>query len=344
MFYVILFLLWLPSVKSVQIWQINENQKDLTTYGDMILTPSQRQRYAHKDSSVRHLFIKETTVNRWQNNTIPFVVSSKYSKQNAEIILEALKSFEEKTCFQFKPRVSEKDYLFIDALDGCYSYVGKTGGRQLLSLSEDCLADYIIWHEVMHAIGIEHEHQRPDRDKYIRVVYENVDMRQIANFDKLAENGVEYTDKYDYQSIMHYDGFAFGKVMHGQRLVTMLPLARNVRLDDNMKLSFLDIKKLNRIGKCDSEKEQSNELCADKDNSCNSMKNRGLCEMSFYRSTMLKLCPHSCGFCSPPARLHKTTCEDRDVNCESYARNGFCSEKFYKTIHEVKCAKTCGYC
>ncbi|VDM77765.1 unnamed protein product [Strongylus vulgaris] len=100
------------------------------------------------------------------------------------------------------------------------------GGRQVLSLAVDCIADYIIWHEVMHAIGFEHEHQRPDRDNFIRVEYSNVQIGQLVNFEKLAAYEVDYNDVYDYKSIMHYDSFAFGRrdSKTNVRLATMFPL------------------------------------------------------------------------------------------------------------------------
>lgn len=60
-----------------------------------------------------------------------------------------------------------------------------SGGQQVLSLAVDCVADYIVWHEVMHAIGFEHEHQRPDRDDFIRVEYANVQAGQMGQFSVL---------------------------------------------------------------------------------------------------------------------------------------------------------------
>nr|CDJ80311.1 Peptidase M12A domain containing protein [Haemonchus contortus] len=126
------------------------------------------------------------------------------------------------------------------------------GGTQVISLAVDCIADYIIWHEVMHAIGFEHEHQRPDRDQFIRVEYSNVQQGQLVNFEKLAPHEVDYPDDYDYQSIMHYDSHAFGRrdPVTNARLATMIPLKKGVRLDDNLKMSQNDIVKLNRLGKC----------------------------------------------------------------------------------------------
>lgn len=60
--------------------------------------------------------------------------------------------------------------------------VGKIGGRQLVSLAAGCLYDYIIWHEIMHALGLEHEHQRPDRDKFIKIQKHNVDPDKLGIF------------------------------------------------------------------------------------------------------------------------------------------------------------------
>ncbi len=61
-----------------------------------------------------------------------------------------------------------------------------------------------------HIIGLEHEHQRPDRDKFLRVNMTG------SQFDKIEEKyskflwwttktrSVTYTSNYDFMSIMHY--------------------------------------------------------------------------------------------------------------------------------------------
>ena len=52
-------------------------------------------------------------------------------------------------------------------------------------------------------------------------------MRTVqVNFEKLKPGTVETNEAYDYQSIMHYDGNAFGKFdsRNGRRLATMVPL------------------------------------------------------------------------------------------------------------------------
>lgn len=63
----------------------------------------------------------------------------------------------------------------------CWSFVGKFGGAQILSLEPpdekgpNCLENEgRAIHELMHALGIFHEHSRADRDTYIDVHYENI--------------------------------------------------------------------------------------------------------------------------------------------------------------------------
>lgn len=59
--------------------------------------------------------------------------------------------------------------------------MGKFGGAQILSLEPpdekgpNCLENEgRAIHELMHALGIFHEHSRADRDMYINIHYENI--------------------------------------------------------------------------------------------------------------------------------------------------------------------------
>ncbi|KAJ1357165.1 hypothetical protein KIN20_029744 [Parelaphostrongylus tenuis] len=47
-------------------------------------------------------------------------------------------------------------------------------GRIGAQITEKCVTDQIVQHEMLHIIGLYHEHNRYDRDKYIKVHYENV--------------------------------------------------------------------------------------------------------------------------------------------------------------------------
>ncbi|TMS39944.1 hypothetical protein L596_006391 [Steinernema carpocapsae] len=209
---------------------------------------------------------KNTGSERWPGNVIPYQLSSNYNQA----------------------QTNEIDYLFIEPLDGCYSFVGRIGGEQKMSLAVDCLVDYIIWHEMLHVVGFEHEHQRPDRDRYIRVLFDNVSPDQIGNFDKIPDRDLErYDHEYDYKSIMHYDSAAFGMwdPIRGRRKQTMVPI-RVVKLIDNMYLTQLDIKKLNDIGNCSVRQRSGLTSCVDKRNDCLS-----------YLKTMQDYCAKTCNLC-----------------------------------------------
>ncbi|VBB34906.1 unnamed protein product, partial [Acanthocheilonema viteae] len=68
---------------------------------------------------------------RWPNGKIPYAISSRYGPYSRSVIAKAMKKFHEISCVRFIPRVHDKhnDYLYIMPHDGCYSLVGRAGGR-----------------------------------------------------------------------------------------------------------------------------------------------------------------------------------------------------------------------
>jgi len=68
-----------------------------------------------------------------------------------------------------------------------------------------CSKKNSIQHEFMHALGFHHEHQRPDRDKYIKVFENYIEETLRHNYWK-ADDMHTFGLPYDVLSIMHYPG------------------------------------------------------------------------------------------------------------------------------------------
>uniref|UniRef100_A0A2C9LK61 Metalloendopeptidase n=1 Tax=Biomphalaria glabrata TaxID=6526 RepID=A0A2C9LK61_BIOGL len=65
-------------------------------------------------------------------------------------------------------------------------------------------------HEVGHAIGLVHEHQLPDRDNYISILYQNVQPQMRVWFNKYTLDVVDQMKvPYELSSVMHYGITAF---------------------------------------------------------------------------------------------------------------------------------------
>uniref|UniRef100_A0A3P8S192 Metalloendopeptidase n=1 Tax=Amphiprion percula TaxID=161767 RepID=A0A3P8S192_AMPPE len=107
---------------------------------------------------------------------IPYYISNQFSSREKAIITRGLESFSSFSCIRFRPsRSSDHDWLSIESKDGCYSYVGRRGGKQVVSLARrGCLYHGTVQHELLHALGFNHEQTRSDRDNHIKVMLQNI--------------------------------------------------------------------------------------------------------------------------------------------------------------------------
>lgn len=152
---------------------------------------------------------------RWPAGVVPWIAQPALRP----LVLEAIGHWAQHTPLRFPEQTAPQgDFISFEALDGCWSYVGRQGGKQQISLGGGCGLGAAI-HEIGHAVGLWHEQSREDRDLFVTVLFENISPSQRHNFDKHVLDGTDL-GTYDYNSIMHYPPNAFS--MNGRP--TIVPL------------------------------------------------------------------------------------------------------------------------
>jgi len=195
---------------------------------------------------------------RWPNRTLPYTIHSRFTAAQRKDIATAQQMITSQTnnCIRFKQRTNEKDYVSIIPHEyGCDSYVGRRGGVQNLRLADACFyyngGPGVVTHELIHALGFDHEQNREDRDNYVRINWDNIEDQYKFAFDKSGPAYSTFDVGYDYDSIMHYGARDFGKTdSNGNQLETITVLQANAQIGQNKKLSKGDAQKLKNMYKC----------------------------------------------------------------------------------------------
>ncbi|XGW31971.1 hypothetical protein V3C99_010275 [Haemonchus contortus] len=248
----------------------------------------------------------------WKNGIIPYEMDPAFFPHERKIIEKAFASYRKSTCIRFEPRTDEPDYLNIVKGYGCYSQVGRTGGKQEISLGRGCLFHEIIVHELMHSVGFWHEHSRADRDDHIHIRWDNILPGMKSQFDKISA-ALQDTqgEQYDYRSIMHYDSTAFSR--NGKNTIETVVEGFTDIIGSSVDLSELDIVKINKLYKCSARNEESKTTTATTTTTGSPSPHRGrcidhfsdcphfkqYCQRASFFFVMKSYCPLTCGHCGP---------------------------------------------
>jgi len=145
---------------------------------------------------------------------------------------------------------SDSRYSFIHVTKsktGCSSEVGRMlNGSQKLELDSKCTDSKTILHEMIHALGLHHEQSQPDRDKYVRILWQNIKRGKESNFKKYSSKEVSsFGVPYNPKSIMQYSSKAFSA--NGEP--TMVTMDGNI-ITKPTNLQWTDVEKLKRMYNC----------------------------------------------------------------------------------------------
>lgn len=172
----------------------------------------------------------------------------------------------------FVERTTETDYVeFVNDNEYCASFIGRQGGKQEVLLQDGCVYRGIVEHEMLHVLGVFHEHTRYDRDDYVTILFSNIDDGYELNFLKRgADHTTSLGVEYDYDSVMHYGPYDFS-IEYGVRK-TIESYGNVIGQRDGM--SSRDIEQIRLMYKCaDGPREKQsfcsmNCLCLDGEGTC----------------------------------------------------------------------------
>lgn len=215
--------------------------------GDIVL--SEKQVNILDSVAATKSVVLKSVVSKWSTGKVPYVISANYSSHEMALIEQAILAFHRNTCIRFIPRYNETDYIIITGEDtGCWSSVGRIGGQQAVNLQPGgCFGQTpgTIIHELSHAIGVLHEHSRPDRDEYIKIHWENIQPSLQGNFQIATFNNTGTYGPFDFGSVMLYSPTAFGNGKQTISRVDGLPYSAQ-----RNGFSTLDIAGINALYNC----------------------------------------------------------------------------------------------
>jgi hypothetical protein len=154
------------------------------------------------------------TIGAWKDGIIPYYLKGEFSDTDIQNIEAAMHAWEQVCGVRFekvKPRSSAYAIIRVTQQEW-YSSIGENNSQCRMIFGRWYSNIGVIEHELGHCLGLVHEHQRPDRDSYVTVFWDNILSGKEFNFD-VMDNPlyVEQEFTYDYESIMHYAPNAFSK-------------------------------------------------------------------------------------------------------------------------------------
>ncbi|XP_068623697.1 low choriolytic enzyme-like [Battus philenor] len=186
---------------------------------------------------------------KWHNGIIPYIFNTKsYDHVIANRLRIAMNVLESVSCIKFKPIIGSPNtnatWLHITnplmQRDCTHEPLYNGTGEMTLVLGFDCLSEQQILHTLMHGIGFRDEVTHPQRDQYIRILWNNIQPAHHHLFRIQPADMTKTAVEYDPMSVMHFHDRAFSINGHA----TITPLITGLIIKPSDSLSQLDKMKL----------------------------------------------------------------------------------------------------
>ena len=192
------------SIASDQSVVLQMQADDTLGQGDSVEMPSMQKR---NDGAAQR-------IRTWEGGVVPYYIDPDLQTFVVNNIERAIRRWNEVpgiSLVEVSPYLNElpDDYVHFKPASGCASWVGRQGGAQSIWTAPSCSVGSLM-HEIGHALGLEHEHTRADRDQFIHINWENIDPDRLDNF-KVSSTANTDVRAYDYNSIMHYGEHFFSR-------------------------------------------------------------------------------------------------------------------------------------
>ena len=145
----------------------------------------------------------------WPSRVIPYVIGDGFSDTRRDEILTAINEWNERTVISLVARKAEEEYVLFQTGGHCQANVGRLGldGVTNVWLASSCSVSSIV-HEIGHAVGLGHEHQRLDRNAYLDMRLHPSPETSSGHISSYVESvGIERlfnVGPYDFRSVMNY--------------------------------------------------------------------------------------------------------------------------------------------
>ncbi|VDO71811.1 unnamed protein product [Heligmosomoides polygyrus] len=215
--------------------------------GDIVLTSAQADEITEdifddgSARSKRQAFRDRRYPSTVWTNGVAYFFDENASSSVKSVFKKAAELWRKDTCINFMESKFATDKIRVFMEVGCWSYVGRTGGEQKLSLGNGCDSIGTAAHELGHALGFFHTHSRHDRDRFITPDWlDQFTMETVATNDN-------YGITYDPGSVMHYGSTSAS----ANKEPTMVPKeAKYIETLGSPFVSFYDLLMLNKHYNC----------------------------------------------------------------------------------------------